>query len=167
MLTALESFLIVVASMAAALASLLAYRHYWLRRNRHQQNDIIGWHISFLATTYAVIVAFMLSDVWNNYRAAEANTESEANALINLYRSAAGLPAPQCNQIRTLAKRYAVSMVNEEWPEMQKRSFSTAGFAIMADLWATLTGTVAHNASEQAFLSRSLSDLTNVTEHRR
>ncbi|HLH02299.1 MAG TPA: DUF4239 domain-containing protein [Bryobacteraceae bacterium] len=167
MLNALESSLIVLASMLSATACLFAYRRYWLRNNRHQLNDIIGWQISFLATTYAVIVAFMLADVWNNYRAAQANSESEANALINLYRSSGALSRPQNGEIRSLAKQYATAMVNEEWPAMQIGSFSRAGFTIVHQLWTTLTRTEVHSASEQAILSRALSDLTNLTEHRR
>jgi uncharacterized tellurite resistance protein B-like protein len=167
MLNAFESFLIIAASILAALACLFAYRRYWLARGRHHQNDIIGWQITFLATTYAVIIAFMLSDVWNNYRAAEKNTESEANALTNLYRTAAGLPSPQREQLRSLAQRYAEAMISEEWPAMMEGSFSKTGFAVIADLWTAITSTHAHDESEQAILTRALNDLTDMTEHRR
>ena len=167
MLNAIESSLIIIASMLAAAACLFAYRRYWLRHNRHQMNDIIGWQITFLATTYAVIVAFMLSDVWNDYRGAEANSESEANALLNLYRSSAGLANPQSQEIRLLAKQYARAMVSEEWPAMQGGGYSPVAVTIVHQLWATLTHTQAHNATEQAVLTRALSDLTNMTEHRR
>ena len=167
MLNALESSLIVLVSMLAALGCLLAYRRYWLPRHRHQQNDIIGWHISFLATTYAVIIAFMLADVWQSYLAAQANTESEANSLLNMYRSAAALPAPPNEQVRSLAKQYATVMISEEWPAMERGGFSRSGYAIVRELWTNLRATEARNASQQAILSRALDDLTKFIEHRR
>jgi hypothetical protein len=107
MLTTLESLAAIAGSMIAALLFLLAFRRFWLARVREQHNDVIGWQISFLSTSYAVIIAFMLSDVWNNYQAAELNAEMEANALVNLYRVADGLPSQQKNQIRSLGRRYA------------------------------------------------------------
>lgn len=167
MLSALESTFIVLLCMAAATVCLFLYRHYWLRHNRHQLNDVIGWQITFLATTYAVIVAFMLSDVWNNYRAAEANSESEANALMNLYRSSVALPDPQSHDIPSLAERYARDMVTEEWPAMQAGGYSTDASAIMKKLWSSIAATQARNASEATLLGQALTDLTNMTEHRR
>ena len=166
MLSALEAFFIVGVSVAAAVGCLLLFRRYWLSR-RHSHNDIIGWQITFLATTYAVIVAFMLADVWKNYQAAEENTESEASAALNIYRSAQGLPSPQKEQLSNLSRRYCQVMIQEEWPAMTKGSFSQLGSTTEAALWQTVTDTNVQNLSEQAVLNRTLADLTDLSEHRR
>ncbi len=166
MLSALQSCSIIAGSIALALLCLFIFRRFWLPRGRFQHNDVIGWQISFLGTTYAVIIAFMLSDVWNDYLRAETNAERESNALVNIYRVAEGLPSAK-EQVQGLARRYAEAMIREEWPAMTKGGFGKSGSAIVAALWNAIPTIAAHNASEQASLERLLNDLTNMTERRR
>ncbi len=167
MLSAFQSCAIIAGSIGLALLCLFTFRHFWLPRSRRQHNDVIGWQISFLGTTYAVIIAFMLSDVWNNFVVAETNAETEANALLNVYRVAAGLPSPPKDQVRVLARRYAEVMIREEWPAMMKGALSPTGSQVVSALWDVTTKISARNGSEQASLERLLADVTNLTEHRR
>ncbi len=167
MLSAIESFLIIAGCIFAALVLLLLSRRFWLPKTRHQHNDVIGWQISFLSTTYAVIIAFMLSDVWANYQNAEANTEVEANALVNVFRVSEGLPEPQRVHVPQLARHYAETMIQEEWPAMTRGTFSTNGFQTTSDLWKTVMSIRTQTGSEQASFEHALSDLTSMTEHRR
>jgi hypothetical protein len=167
MLSVFQSCLIVAGSIAGALIFLLIFRRYWLSRTHSQHNDIIGWQISFLSTTYAVIIAFMLADVWNDYQAAEANAEVEANSVLNVYQVAEGFPAQQRDAIRLLARQYAEIMVREEWPAMQQGGFSRQGYQTTSSLWKTVMSTRATNAAEQGSFNHALTDLTSLTEHRR
>jgi MFS family permease len=167
MLSIFESCAIVAGSIAGSLIFLLIFRRFWLSRVHRQHNDIIGWQISFLSTTYAVIIAFMLSDVWNNYQAAEANAEVEANSVLNVYHVAEGFPLQQRDTIRSLARHYADIMVREEWPAMRRGGFSAAGYQTTSALWKTVMATRATNGIEQGSFDRALSDLTSLTEHRR
>jgi len=167
MLNAFQNSLVIIACITAALLCLFIFRRCWLPRTATQHNDVIGLQIAFLGTTYAVIIAFMLSDVWNNYRAAAANTENEANALINIYRLADGLPLPQNGDLQSLSRQYAQLMVSEEWPNMAKGKFSQRGFQVMSQMWKVLIGTRPGTKSEEAIFERLLTDVTNLTEHRR
>ncbi len=167
MLSALESFGIILASILAALALLFAMRRYWLTPGRSQHNDLIGWQIGFLGTTYAVIVAFVLSDVWNNYQGAERNAQIEANALLNVYRVSEGLRAPERVQVGSLTQQYARAMIDKEWPAMERGSVSSSGTQIIDQLWKVIVSIRPNGLSEQALLERTLADLTTVTEHRR
>lgn len=87
----------------------------------------MGWHIGLIGTTYAVILASMLSEVWTNFRVAEANAAVEAAALVNLFRTAEGLPAPQRQQIQALIRAYADVVVTREWPAMSHDSVPPRG----------------------------------------
>ena len=73
---------------------MAAMNYYWPAEERRAHNDLIGWQLSVLGTTYAVIVGFMLYTVWIDFGSAELNADAEANSLVNLYRLADGL-APQ------------------------------------------------------------------------
>ncbi len=167
MLNIFESCAIVAGSIAGALIFLLIFRRFWLARAHRQHNDIIGWQISFLSTTYAVIIAFMLSDVWNNYQAAEANVEVEANSVLNMYHVAEGFPPEQKATIRSLARQYAEVMIRQEWPAMQQGEFSKNGYQTTSAMWKTVMATRSSNTAEQGSFERALNDLTSLTEHRR
>lgn len=167
MLGVFQSCAIVAGSVAGALIFLLIFRRFWLSRVHKQHNDIIGWQISFLSTTYAVIIAFMLSDVWNNYQAAEANAEVEANSVLNVYHVAEGFPPQQRDAIRSLARHYADIMVREEWPAMEQGRFSSEGYHTTSALWKTVMAIRTTSDAEQGSFDRTLSDLTSLTEHRR
>ena len=66
---------------------------------RLRHNDVVGPNVSVIGTTYAVLIAFMLSGVWTNLQAARLNAEQEANNLVNIFRFAHQLPPESRTQI--------------------------------------------------------------------
>ena len=86
MLDTAQNVFIVIISMVCSLSFMAAMNYYWPAEQRRAHNDLIGWQLSVLGTTYAVIVGFMLYTVWISYGAAELNAEAEASSLVNVYR---------------------------------------------------------------------------------
>jgi hypothetical protein len=115
MLNTGQNYLIVVLVVAASLLFMWGLNRVWPWDKRHAHNDVIGWQLSILGTTYAVILGFMLFTVWTDFGAAEVNADNEANSLANLYRLAEGLPDQQRGQIEMLARFYADTVVNKDW----------------------------------------------------
>ncbi|MEO8724509.1 MAG: DUF4239 domain-containing protein [Acidobacteriaceae bacterium] len=152
---------------------LLALGFWWIMRVlwppalRRQHNELIGWQVTVLGTTYAVIIGFMLFAVWDSFERAEINAATEANCLVNAYRSAAGLPAPQRIRIQKLASDYADAMLNEEWPAMAHVSISPTATRITEQLWATVSQAEPQSVAERTSLDHTMTELTNMTEHRR
>jgi len=91
MLSVFQSVLIVLCTIAVSVVFLAVLRRAWPLTRRTEHNDIIGWQISVLGIRYAVILAFMLWNVRNNFQIARVTTEMEANYLVDLYRVASGL----------------------------------------------------------------------------
>ena len=100
MLDTWEDLVIVVLIVLCSLLFKVVIDRLWTREHRRTHNDLIGWQLSILGTTYAVIVGFMLYTVWTNFGLAEVNADSEANALVNVYRLAEGLPATQRDELK-------------------------------------------------------------------
>ncbi len=50
-----------------SLAFTLWLNRMWPCEKRPNQNDLIGWQLSILGTTYAVILGFMLYAVWSEF----------------------------------------------------------------------------------------------------
>src|SRR3984957_14269502 len=118
MLSLTDNILIVIVTMAASLLFMVGLNRIWPVKNRHSQNDLVGWQLSVLGTTYAVTLGFMLYTGWTNFTAANLNVEMEANALRNIYRLAEGLPQQQRTEIQGLTRAYADAVVERDWPGM-------------------------------------------------
>ncbi len=166
-LTTFQSILLMLLTMVAAISFLFLLQRLWPSQLRRQHNDLIGWHISVLGSTYAVILGFMLFAVWTNFERADANAEDEANCLVNAVRSSRGLPLGQRAHILELGRQYVNVMLTEEWPAMGRRELSPASASIVRQLWATLGATEISKAAEQTSLDRTLGELARMTEYRR
>jgi len=161
------SIIIIIVCIASALAFLFFIQRIWIPSKRRVHNDVIGPNVSVIGTTYAVLIAFMLSGVWNEMQAASLNTEQEANSLVNIFRFAEQFPAESRAEIQKLTRNYAQVMISKEWQAMTDEKSSPEGHTIARDLWRAMASVQPQNATEQQVMSHSLSELTTMTEHRR
>jgi hypothetical protein len=166
-LTTFEDILVILACLSGSLLFLWTLNRLWPHPQRREHNDIIGWQVSVLGTTYAVIIGFMLYAVWTTFQSAEINADNEANCLVNVFRLANGLPAAQRVQANQLAREYANVVIDEEWPAMHKGELSPAGHPVIEKLWATLVQVKPVTFSEQTSMNLALVELSSMTEHRR
>jgi Protein of unknown function (DUF4239) len=167
LLTISEDVLIILGAIVLSLMFWWLVRWIWPPERRRVHNEITGWQLSVLGTTYAVIIGFMLFAAWADFRAAEQNAASEASCLINLYWTASGLPRGQSAEIRKLAADYADAMIADDWPAMSRGEFSGAGTRIMQQMWTSVSQPQTLSGAEQASLQQTLAELGNITEHRR
>ena len=167
MLTTFQNALLVLASIMVALGFLWLLKHFWPSSQRREHNEIIGWQVSVLGTTYAVIIGFMLYAVWTTLQSAEINADGEANCLVNVFRLADGLPADQRIQVHKLARQYAQVVIEQEWPAMLEGRLHPSGHGVIQQLWTTVLQTKPNTFSEQTSMNLTLIEISSMTEHRR
>jgi hypothetical protein len=167
MLTDTQNFFVLIALIAGALGFLWLVQRFWPTATRREHNDIIGWHVSVLGTTYAVIIGFMLYAVWTSYQSADVNADNEANCVINLYRLADGLPSAQRVQIHQLLREYTDQVVDTEWPTMTAGQINPTGHAVIQRVWSAVMQSKPETFAEQTSMNLALTELSNLTEHRR
>jgi hypothetical protein len=166
-LSTFESCLLVIRTVGASLAFLLVVHRLWPADQRRPHNDLIGWQVTVLGTTYAVVIGFMLYAVWTTFQLASENAEAEANCLVNVARSAQGLPEAQRQEIKNLAEQYVNLMLTREWPDMSKVMISHEAEGTVRKLWAVITETETRNTTEQTSRDHAFTELSRMTEHRR
>ena len=81
MTTVSQNVAVVTVTVLAALLLMVGLNRVWPRQKRWVYNDLIGWQLSILGTTYAVILGFMLYAVWTSLGEADLNVNFEANAV--------------------------------------------------------------------------------------
>ncbi len=167
MLNTWQNFIIVVLTVTASMLFMWGLNRLWPWQKRHAHNDLIGWQLSVLGTTYAVILGFMLYTVWINFGAANLNADNEASALGNLYRLAEGLPDPQRGQMEALTRSYAEAVIDQDWPQMAADQMPEASHKVNQDMWRTLMSVKTASPTEILAEDHAISELSALTEHRR
>jgi hypothetical protein len=163
----ITNILIVLACVTAAIVFLYAVTRTSAAHARKESNDFTGAVVAVIGTTYAVLLAFMLSGVWNLYEEAQINAEQEANDLVNVYRIGGQLVDPTRQQLQALAKQYAQNAVQKEFPALNDETLPPQGGELIAQMWDLAGQARASNANEQIALSELMATLRSFTEHRR
>ena len=167
MLSSTLNVLILVLTLCGAMLFMVVLDRLWPWEKRHAHNDLIGWHLGILGTTYAVILGFMLYTVWTSFGAAELNVDLEANSLRNVYRLAEGLPEQQRVELQNKARAYANAVINEEWLEMSRGQLPSTTNIINRDMWRIVLASKVTSSSQILAEDHAISELSNLTEHRR
>jgi hypothetical protein len=166
-LTIFGNVIVILACPLVALLFVWILERFWPSIQRRDHNDIIGWQVGVLGTTYAVILGFMLYAVWTSYQTADINAEAEADSLVNVFRLADGLPAAERDQVHQLARQYANVVIEEEWPVMHEGGTSLSGHKTIQQLWTVVLQTKPATIGEQAVVNLILAEISTMTEHRR
>jgi hypothetical protein len=167
MLNLFQDILIVAGTVIASLLFMVGLNLVWPWEGRRSHNDLIGWQLSVLGTTYAVILGFMLYTVWTNFGAADLNTDLEANALVNVYSLAEGLSEPQRSKMQELSRAYADAALQQDWPQMLAAHVPDNTLLINHQMWQTLMAIRAATPVELTAEDHALYELSALTEHRR
>jgi hypothetical protein len=167
MLTTADDIVVVIVIVAFAMTFMLLMNRIWPAVERSAHNDIIGWQLGILGTTYAVIMGFMLYTVWTNFGAAELNVDSEANSLLNVFHLAEGLPAQQRAELRAAALAYADTVLKEDWPDMASgKDISLPSRQLNVKMWQILMSVKTASPSELTAEDHALYELSELAEHR-
>lgn len=161
-----QNVLVVIAAVVASLLFMVGLNRAWPSENRRIYNDLVGWQLSVLGTTYAVILGFMLYAVWTTYGEADLNVDQEANAVAELYYLAEGFSEPQQSQLKNQARAYAEAVVNQEWPEMANNEEPKQSVAIGSEIWLTVRSIRPTSSTEQMVQDHAFSELRLLAQHR-
>jgi hypothetical protein len=167
MLSLAQDLVILIATLATALLFMVLLNRVWPQERRSVNNDLIGWQLTIVGTTYAVILGFMLYTVWTAYGEAQANVDLEANALRDLYRTAEGLPDPQRTQFKLDARAYAEAVIDRDWPDMADGKVPEGSHDVDEAMWKTAMTLKPESQTDVIYSNQLLSQLTALTEHRR
>jgi protein-S-isoprenylcysteine O-methyltransferase Ste14 len=134
---------------------------------REEQNNVAGFIFAVLGVAYAVLLAFVLIAVWEEYKTAQTTVESEANELAGVYFLASELPESERTNVQDLARTYARVVVEQEWPMMERGQTSPHADSLLRQLRLKLLEFDPHTKGEQVLYERGLTQLHNAIDARR
>jgi len=167
MLSLAENSLMVVAVVGLSVVLFVVMDRIWPWDKRHQHNDVTGWQLGILGTTYAVILGFMLYAVWTDFDTATQNVEMEANSLTNMYRLADGLPDASREELQKLARTYAEKVIENDWPEMEQGRVPKESVGLASKMQRVLTSVPEASRSAGLAQDHAMTELSTMTTCRR
>jgi TRAP-type C4-dicarboxylate transport system permease small subunit len=115
----LTGLLIIAVVMLIAVGGLVLVQRLVSTERRQKHNDVTGFIYAVLGVAYAVLLAFVVIVLWEEWNAAEATTTDEANELAEIFWLAHALPQPEGPHFQELARSYAQVVIEDEWPLME------------------------------------------------
>lgn len=159
--------IVILISAILSIAGLLTVNRFISRQRLKLHNDVAGFIFAALGTTYAVLIAFILVIVWQEFDKTTGYAEQEANCVVDLYKDCEVFPEPLKSEIRANLKDYVKVVIDEEWGMIGKGQVCTHAWDIVNNLWTLYCGYNPGTAREQIYLKESLNKLNNFLELRR
>lgn len=154
---------ILIILAAAAVAGLAVALVQWRARGPILVDSGRGRPmVTVTGTLFTVVLAFVILAAFNTYDGARSGAESEANAVLDMARTAPLFPAGERDRLRSDLVCYGRAVVNEEWPAMRNGRSSPLVDYWVAQYRAEFTRLSVHSLREQA----AFQDLLNLGDTR-
>lgn len=129
-------------------------------------NDVAGPIFGTLGVVYAVLLAFAVIIVWENFDKSSSNVKKEASRLVQLSRDSEAFAPEFEKQIHLICHEYAQSVINDEWPMLAQGIPSPKTEAILNRMWTLYTHYLPKNMTEESFYKESARNLNELGELR-
>ena len=132
--------LIVGVPVGLAWAGTVLLRRTTTKPLDEKQNEVAGFIFATVGVIYAVLLAFTVIIVWEQYLAAESAVSQEAAALISVAHDTSSFPEPARGQVHDLLRAYAQYVINDEWRTMDEGTLeheeSMGALAAINSVWS-------------------------------
>ena len=167
LITSFYGLLIVLASVAAAVAGLVLTQRLIPLPMRERHNATTGTIYAAVYVMFGVSVGFSLYLVWQQYNTSRQIVHSEAAAVEQVYRIAGRLPEPERTRVQELAVSYAEGVVEEEWSLLKEGSSSRRVEMLREELWQSVQGYEPQTDAQNALYAEALAEMDELEEKNR
>ena len=129
--------LVLGAGLLAAIICALLHRmvHHDTFRRYHEVGHAVFLQLGVI---FAVLLAFVFNNVWSDYNVAAQAINSECASLHGIAILSDRLPPPARNAILYDLHAYLTTVLDREWPDMQRRNESRVASGRFQSLWQTV-----------------------------
>jgi hypothetical protein len=159
---------IVVGASAIAVAGLVLFRQAVPISELRGSTDAVGNYMQTVGGIYAVLLAFIVFVVWGQFNDGRNYVEREATAIVDLHRTASGLPTATRKEIQSALRTYVEEVLAKEWIAMAKHDEDTleAVGHHLDHVWAAIHQCKPTNDCQHTVYSEVLSRFNDLTDTR-
>jgi hypothetical protein len=157
---------IVAAAEVYSIGLMLLCRRRWGTDRLSLNNEVAGFKFAVVGVFYAVLLAFVVVAVWEDYRDTEVAVRNEAKALVDLHRVSYALPEEVGSGMRKHLLSYVKQVRDLEWPAMAHGLSNKNAEDELQHLGEALFGGNASQPKDVAFYHHALDLMTIINDNR-
>ncbi|MBX9568326.1 MAG: DUF4239 domain-containing protein [Candidatus Obscuribacterales bacterium] len=165
--TVTNGFITTIITIGLSVMGLLVVRHYVRSKLLKMHHDVADPLLSVVGTLFAVLLGFMVANSMTRFEEARVTAQSEASAVGNIFRAAAGLPDKNRTVIQHACEQYVDLVINEEWPVLSKKHTSDKAWKAYDEIWMDCVKFVPSNDGETNMQSAIMGYLGVLGDARR
>ncbi len=168
LLTLIRLTPIVAGVSVASVVGLVVVRRFVPLAELAASSDAVGNYLQTVGGIYAVLLAFVVYVVWGQFNDARMYVDREAAALVDLHRTASGLPPPSRDAIQKGLRAYVDAVLAIEWQAMathDEAAIESVGEQL-DPVWLAVHGCSPVTDCQQAVFSEVLSRFNDLTDLR-
>jgi hypothetical protein len=125
----------------------------------------LGNYLQTVGGIYAVLLAFVVYVVWGQFNEARGYLDREATALVDLHRTASGLPSRSRIEIQHGLREYVDAVLNDEWRAMACRDEATIDRVgeLLEQVWIAIHACRPRNDCQHTIYGEVLSQFNQLT----
>lgn len=124
-------------------------------------HEVAGFKFAVVGVAYAVLLAFVVVSVWDDFERTKGSVEVETERIYNLFQSSHSFPAETGKKIREGLIDYAVEVRDKEWPNMKR---GVRGSVSATNAFNKLSLTVGQTKLDDIALLPSLAHAINLSQ---
>jgi hypothetical protein len=132
-----------------------------------ENHEVGGFIFNAFGLIYAVLIAFVVFVTWTEFDGSKKNTDLEASELADLFNNSKAFPDSLQKQIQSAIAEYTKSVINDEWPLLEKGGVSEKTQKTYHRLWDTYTTMDTKKIPNLPVYQESLKHLNDLGEKRR
>ncbi len=150
---------IIVVSVVVAVVGLLIVRRFMPAERLHPHNDVTGFYFATVGVIYAVLLAFTVIVVWENYDKACINVDRESSCIANLFRDIDPLDPAFVKRAFPVIREYIEATVTYDWEATSRGEISPQMFAAQSRVWKQLNSYEPRTKNEEIFFQHGRAEV--------
>ncbi len=136
MVTIFSGLVVMIVAVALAIGGQLIVRRLSDHSELKKHHDVADPMLSIVGTLFAVLLGFMVANAMTRFEEARITVQQEANAVMDLFRIAEGLPQADAVKLRQDLRSYVTVVINDEWPRMAHKESSPQAMQLCDKIWS-------------------------------
>jgi hypothetical protein len=160
-------FATVAIVVVLSVGGLVVFRKAVSHTRLEDANPVSGDVFQLAGVLYAVLVAFLVVVVWEQFGDAEDATVSEASAIAELLRDSVAIPAASRPVVQQSLIAYAQDVVDDELPRMRRGEPVEEESGPMTAVWSAYLSVQPESRNEIAFFDHDIVKLNDLSAARK
>lgn len=163
----LLGFLAVAVVVGLSVGGLLVFRKLVSHTRLESANLVSSQVFQLAGVLYAVLVAFLVVVVWEQFGDAEDATQAEASAIAELLRDSVAIPPTDRAEVQRSLIAYTRDVIDDELPRMRRGQTIEEESGPMTDVWSAYLSVQPQSRNEIAFFDHDIVKLNDLSANRK